>query len=115
MNMHKIAAFTLAGLLSGAAFAADNTGTGTHNSMDHGTHEQGTMGGTGTGTGTGTGGMDSGTGTGTGTTDMPGSADRPATTTGSDQGTGADTGADGAPGAPGTTGTGGEGGERGAY
>ena len=54
MNMHKIAAFTLAGLLSGAAFAADNTGTGTHNSMDHGTHEPGTMAGTGTGTGTGT-------------------------------------------------------------
>jgi len=108
MSMHKIAAFTLAGLISGAAFAADNTGTGTdtrhRDSMGHSTEQPGTMGGTGTG-------MDSTSDTGK----MPDETERPATTTGSDRGTGVDASGDGATGKQGTTGTGGEGGERGAY
>ncbi|MFI8691414.1 hypothetical protein ACIGHJ_16295 [Stutzerimonas kunmingensis] len=108
MNMHKIAALTLAGLLSSAAFAAGNTGTGAdtghRDSKGHSTEQPGTMGGTGNG-------MDSTSDTGK----MPDETERPATTTGSDHGTGVDTGGDGAAGKQGTTGTGGEGGERGAY
>jgi len=51
MNMRKIAAFTLAGLLSSAAFAAGNTGTGAdtghRDSKGHSTEQPGTMDGTG--------------------------------------------------------------------
>lgn len=108
MNMHKIAAFTLAALMSSAAFAASHGGTGTEHdtrdSMGHSTEQPGSMGGTGTG-------MDSTSDTGK----MPDETERPATTTGSDHGTGVDAGGDGATGEQGTTGTGGEGGERGAY
>lgn len=108
MNMHKIAAFTLAGLMSSAAFAASNTGTGAdtghRDSMGHSTEQPATMGGNGTG-------MDSTSDTGK----MPDETERPATTTGSDRGTGVDAGGDGATGQQGTTGTGGEGGARGAY
>lgn len=110
MNMHKIAALALAGLLSSAAFAAGNTGTGTgadtghRDSKGHSTEQPGTMGGTGNG-------MDSTSDTGK----MPDETERPATTTGSDHGTGVDTCGDCAAGKQGTTGTGGEGGERGAY
>tara|TARA_Y100001951_G_scaffold103489_1_gene112433 strand:+ start:555 stop:887 length:333 start_codon:yes stop_codon:yes gene_type:complete len=105
MNMHKIAAFTLAGLLSSAAFAAGNTGTGSEtdprDSMGHSTEQPGVMGGTGSG-------MDSTSDTGK----MPDETERPATTTGSDRGTGVDAGGDGATDRQGTSG---EDGARGAY
>ncbi|MBK3869002.1 hypothetical protein GFL09_15135 [Pseudomonas stutzeri] len=100
MNMHKIAAFTLAGLLSSAALAAGNTGTGTEtdprDSMGHSTEQPGAMGGTGSG-------MDSTSDTGK----MPDETERPETTTGSDHGTGVDAGGDGAAAGQGKTGKGG--------
>lgn len=100
MQTKKLAALTLAGLMSTAVFAAGNadhdgttSGEGMNDSM-HGTMTDDTRPGMTTGTGTGMG-TDGGSGAGTGTGDTTGAGGGAGTGTGAG-GTGMGTGAGGA-------------------